>query len=172
MVIEPTSRFRGRRGPRPNMAVNIAAAVIAIVVLVVVVSHKQSQFPTAKNCPAASMVDDALGVHVATPMAASDDELLGCFYGQGTDTQVVSVSFAIAPGYSDPCRHRSRLSVSGHEACNVTGTSGTRRSDLSLMVETATLQDQFSAARTRVSLSGLERLAVKVLAGPAPPLHP
>jgi hypothetical protein len=135
--------------------------------LVIIVSHRDAQFPKAKSCPSASVVNGALGTHVNRPTAASESDLLGCFYQQGSDAQAVSVSFASRAG-ADPCRKRPRIDVSGREGCDVTGTRGTSVAGVSLLVETTSLQDQLSSDLPEVSLPRLERLAVKVLAE-APP---
>ncbi len=147
------------------------ASVATIGVLVIVVAHKDAQLPKVADCPAASIVNTTLGTNVAAPTAVSESDLLGCFYPEGSDGQAVSVSFDIATGSVDPCRTRRRLVVSGHEACDVTGTPGTRRSGASLVVEAGRLQDQFTTDRTTVRLDRLEALAAKVLSAVPPRLH-
>jgi hypothetical protein len=148
------------------------SGVALIVLLVIIVSHRDAQFPTAKNCPSASVVNEVLGTHVARPTAASEADLLGCFYPQGSDTQAVSVSFAAAAEVgADPCRKRPRIDVSGRSGCDVSGTRGTTAGGASLLVETRSAQDQFSSALRDVPLAGLERLAVKVLAETPPHLE-
>jgi len=154
-----------------RFATGAVAGTIAIGVLIVIVAHKDSQFPQASNCPTSSRVNAALGTYVAAPTSASDDDLLGCFYQQGPDTQAVSVSFAVRTLSLDPCRHRPPVVVSRYEACNVNGTSGTSKTGLSLVVETAKLQYQFSTDLRQVTLSHLEDLAVTVLAEPPPPVQ-
>jgi hypothetical protein len=170
--------FTGRLGSRRDhpkswyaWGIRAVAAMATIALLIVVVSHKDSQFPKAKNCPSAPEVNAALGTHVASPTAVSESDLLGCFYPEGEDGQAVSVSFATPTLLDDPCSKRPRLEVSGAEACNVTGTPGTKKSGASLVVETAKIQDQFTTDLPRITLDRLEGLAVKVLAAPPPPLH-
>jgi hypothetical protein len=143
------------------------SGVALIVVLVVIVSHRDDQFPTVKSCPSASVVNESLGTHVARPTTASQADLLGCFYPQGSNPQAVSVSFAAAGGV-DPCRKRPRIEVTGHEGCDVSGTRGTSAGGASLLVETRSAQEQFSSSLGGVRLVGLERLAMEVLAE-APP---
>ena len=165
----PGSRQRPTRSwSRFGAAVVSGVALIGL--LVVIVSHRDDQFPTVKSCPSASVLNGVLGTHVARPTAASEADLLGCFYQQGSDTQAVSVSFASRAG-ADPCRKRPRIDVSGQEGCDVSGTRGTSAGGVSLLVETRSDQDQFSSSLRAVPLAGLERLAVKVLAETPPHLE-
>src|ERR1700722_1560042 len=150
-----------------RFAAAAVSGVALIVVLVVIVSHRDEQFPTVKSCPSASVVNGSLGTHVSRPTAASEADLLGCFYPQGTTPQAVSVTFA-ADGGVDPCRKRPRIEVTGHEGCDVSGTRGTPAGGASLLVETRRAQEQFSSSLREVPLAGLERLAMKVVAE-APP---
>jgi len=167
----PRPRRRPSRWSWSRFTTGAVAATIAIGILIIVVAHKDSQFPQASDCPASSRVNAALDTHVARPTAASDDELLGCFYHQGSDSQAVAVSFAVRTLSVDPCRRRPRMAVAGYEACNVSGTSGTAKTGLSLVVETAKLQYQFSTDLRQVTLSHLEDLAVTIVAEPPPPVQ-
>jgi hypothetical protein len=168
------SGLPGGRREQPRARIGfltvIVAAVTTIGLLLVLVVHKDSQLPTAKDCPPAAVVDSALGTRVMSPSAVSEGDLLGCFYQQGADAQAVAVSFAVPSSADHPCRRRPRLQVSGDEACDVTGTPGTNASGASLIVEAGTLQDQFSTDAPNVPFSRLERLAGKVLAVPPPPV--
>ena len=162
----PGSRRRQARS-WSRFAAGVVAGVALIGLLIIIISQRDAQFPTVRSCPTASVVNGALGTHVARPTAASESDLLGCFYQQGSDTQAVSVSFASRSG-ADPCRKHPRIDVSGHEGCDVTGTRGTSATGASLLVETRSLQDQLSSDLRHVSLARLERLAMTVL-GEAPP---
>jgi hypothetical protein len=165
----------GHRRPRSRswsgFAVAVAAALATIALLAIALSHKQSQFPTATECPSATVANRALGTDVAAPTAVSESDLLGCSYRQGSDAQAVAVSFAIYERRDDPCRVRRRFVLSGDEACDVTGTSGAAGAVASLVVETTTRQDQFSTDLRGPGLLRLEALAVKVLASTPPSLH-
>jgi hypothetical protein len=155
-----------------GFAAAVVAAMATIGLLLVVVSHRDSQLPKAADCPSSSLVNTVLGTHVSAPTAVSETDLLGCFYPQGSDGDAVSVSFAAAatsPGR--PCRRRPAVEVSGHRACDVTGTAGTSRSGASLVVEAGDLQDQFTSDLRQIPLARLEALAVRVLVAPAPPVH-
>jgi hypothetical protein len=168
------SGWPGRRRDQPRARIGfltvIVAAVTTIGLLVVLVVHKDSQWPTVKDCPPATLVNAALGTRVMSPSAVSESDLLGCFYHQGAHAQAVAVSFAVPSSADHPCHRRPRLEVSGDGACDVTGTLGTSASGASLIVEAGTLQDQFSTGLPDIPVSRLERLAGKVLAGPPPPL--
>jgi len=139
--------------------------------LLVVVSHRDSQLPTAKDCPPSSLVNRSLGTHVSAPTAVSESDLLGCFYQQGSDDQAVFVSFAARTPSDEPCHGRRAVEVSGDGACDATGSPGTSRSGASLVVEAGELQDQFSSDLRQIPLARLEQLAVRVLAAPPPPVH-
>jgi hypothetical protein len=161
--------------PRParswtRFGASAVSGVALIAVLVIIVSHRDAQFPTVTSCPSASVVNEALGTHVAQPTAASEADLLGCFYRQGADTQAVSVSFA-AGARVGRCRKRPPIDVTGHEGCDVSGTRGTSAGGASLLVETKSVQYQFSSSLRDVPLAGLERLAMKVLAETPPHLE-
>jgi hypothetical protein len=165
----PASRQRPARSwARFGAAAVSGVALIGL--LVIIVSHRDAQFPTVRSCPSASVVNEALGTHVAQPTAASQADLLGCFYQQGSNAQAVSVSFASGAG-TDPCRKRPRLALSGQEGCDVSGTRGTSAGGASLLVERRSYQYQFSSALRDVALAGLERLALKVLAEAPPHLE-
>jgi hypothetical protein len=164
-------RPQSRRLSWTRFATGAVAAVVTIGILVLVVSHKDSQFPKAQSCPSASRINTALGTRVAAPTAASDDALIGCFYRQGADGQAVSVSFSVRALFHDPCRTRVHIEVAGSEACRVTGISGTGTSGPSLVVEKGKLQYQFSSDLGRISVSRLEGLAVTVLSLPPPPVQ-
>jgi hypothetical protein len=164
----------GSRQRQPRSWSRFGAAAVSgvalIGVLLIIASHRNAQFPTVKSCPSAAVVNEVLGTHVARPTAASEADLLGCFYQQGSDTQAVSVSFASRAG-TDPCRKRPPIDVSGHEGCDVSGSRGTSAGGASLLVETKSLQIQFSSSRRDVPLAGLERLATKALAESPPHLE-
>jgi hypothetical protein len=154
-----------------GFAIIVVSAVVTIGVLLVIVSHVDAHFPKVTNCPTAGVVNAALGTHVTDPSAVSESDLLGCSYRQGSDAQAVSVSYAAAaPSKAGPCRRRPRIDVSGHSACDVTGTAGTSSAGASLIVEVRGVQEQFTTDIGRVSLVSLETLAVKVLAQRPPPL--
>jgi hypothetical protein len=138
--------------------------------LLVLVSHRDAQFPKAKNCPTASVVNAALATHVAPATSVSQSDLLGCSYRQGADPQAVSVSFVLR-GIGDPCRSRPRIDIAGHEGCNVTGTRETSAAGVSLLVETGSDEEQLSSDLPEVTPIAMERLAMKVLAETPPPLE-
>jgi len=171
MLNNPALERHRQRWSRSGFAIIVVSAVVTIGILLVIVSHVDSHFPKVTSCPSARVVNAALGTHVTEPSAVSESDLLGCFYRQGSDAQAVSVSYATAasskPG---PCRRRPRIDVSGHDACDVTGTAGTSPSGASLVVEAGSVQEQFTTELHRVSLVGLEALAVKVLSRRPPPL--
>lgn len=161
--------------PRPGRSwsrfgASAVSGVALIAVLVIIVGHRDAHFPTVKSCPSASVVNEALGTRVVRPTAASEADLLGCFYDQGSDIQAVSISFAATAGV-DPCRKRPRIDVAGHQGCDVSGTRGTSAAGASLLVETKSVQDQFSSSLRDVPLTALERLAQKVLAENPPQLE-
>jgi len=164
-------RTRQQRWSWSGFGVVVIASVATIGLLVIVVVHKDAGLPKATDCPADSILNRILGTDVAAPTAVSQSDLLGCFYPEGSDGQAVSVSFAVVTASIDPCRTRHRLVVSGHEACDVTGTAGTRRSGASLVVEVGTLQEQFSTDKKTVPFDRLEALAAKIAVGVPPPLH-
>ena len=160
----------GRRDQRRSWSTFGAAVIsgaLAIGVLLVAVSHRDARFPTARNCPTASLVNKALGTHVRAPTSVSESDLLGCFYRQGPVQQAVSVSFATVSAV-DPCRKLPRIEVSGHEACTLTGTRAADHDAISLLVETSTRQDQFSSDLRGFSLTYMRALATKIL-DTAPP---
>lgn len=163
----------GRHQPRSwyTFGAAMLSGALAVGVLLVAVSHRDAHNPTARDCPTASRVNLALGTHVGSPTSVSESDLLGCFYQQGSDGQAVSVSFATAPAV-DPCRKRLRIEISGHEACTLTGKGVGRASsdNESLLVETRDLQEQFSSDLRGVSLTQMEKLAVRVMAAAPPPL--
>jgi len=164
-------RRHAQRWPWRATAIVVCSGMATMGVLVVVVKHRQAQLPRSGDCPSATAVNGAIGTRVAPASAVSENDLLGCFYAQGTDSQAVSVSFAIpAPLAFDPCRKRRLIMVSGDRACDVTGSRGTSRTGRSLLVE-ADLQYQFSSDLGQVTLEQLERLAVETLAMPAPPVE-
>jgi hypothetical protein len=166
--------LRGRRDRRwtwSRFAAGSVAGAIAIAVLIVAVSHKDSLVASSADCPTAPHVNAALGSHVVPPTAASDQDLLGCFYRQGGDDQAVSVSVAVTAVLGNPCAHRLAIKVAGHRGCTITGSSGAAGARLSLVVITERLQYQFSTRLPQITLSGLEDLAAKVLAAPPPPFH-
>ncbi|HXQ61562.1 MAG TPA: hypothetical protein VN796_04460 [Acidimicrobiales bacterium] len=165
-----------RRGRRPRRSWSgfgliVGAAVATIALLVVVIWHRDAQLPKAGDCPGARVVNAALGTDVSSPTAVGESDLLGCFYPEGTDQQAVSVSFATRRPGDDPCRRRRRLVVSGDEACDVTGTPGTRRSGGSVVVETGDLQDQFSTDLDTVPFDRLEDLAARIVDEVPPPVR-
>jgi hypothetical protein len=170
MFNSPAIDRRRQRWSWPGFAIIVVSAVLTIGVLLVIVSHVDAHFPKVTSCPSAGIVNGVLGTHVTDPTAVSESDVLGCFYRQGSDAQAVSVSYATAtPSKAGPCRRRPRIDVSGHDACNVTGTAGTSTSGASLVVEAGGVQEQFTTDLRRISLVGLEALAVKVLAR-RPPL--
>ncbi len=101
----------------------------------------------------------------------SEEDLLGCFYPQGSDDQAVSVSFAVPVPADHPCRKRPVLPVAGAVACNETGTAGTSKTGTSLLIEAHHLQYQFTTNLRQVTLDRMEILAVRVLSDRPPPVH-
>jgi hypothetical protein len=167
-------RRRQRSQPRPwyVTVIGVFSALATIGLLVVVVEHREAQLPRSSDCPPAATVNRELGTAVASASAVSENDLLGCFYAQGSDGQAVSVTFAIpGVGDRDPCRGRRQLRVSGHQGCDVSGTRGTSRTGRSLLVEVHLLQYQFSSDRKAVTLSQLEDLASRTLALAPPPVE-
>lgn len=160
-----------QRWPWYGTALVVVSGLLTIGLLVVVVKHREAQLPTSADCPPALTINGALGTRVDAATAVSESDLLGCFYALGSDSQAVSVSFAI-PGVRDrdPCRHRRVITVSGHTACDVTGSRGTSRTGRSLLVE-ADLQYQFSSDLRAVTLPQLEDLASKTLVMAPPPVE-
>ena len=164
-------RQRSLNRPWYVNALGVALAMATIGVLVLVVEHREAQLPQSRDCPPMAMLNRALGTRVGPASAVSENDLLGCFYAQGSDTQAVTVSFAIAGGRDrDPCRDRARITVSGHRACDVSGTRGTSRSGRSLLVEVHLLQYQFSSDLRAVTESRLETLASRTLTLAPPPV--
>ena len=159
------------RWPWYGTAIVVATGIATIAVLVVVVEHKQSQFPQAGDCPRAATVNRFLGTHVTAPSAVSEADLLGCFYRQGHDEQAVSVSFALAVRRHDPCHTRPPVHVSGDVGCDATGVPGTARTGASLVVDAHGVQYQFSSDQRGVPLARLEVLAKTALASPPPHLQ-
>jgi hypothetical protein len=151
--------------------VGLGATAVLIGLLLVLLAHKDSEFPQARSCPTVTRVNNILKTHVSSPSATSESDLLGCFYPESSNSQAVSVSFALPTTLDDPCAKNLRFELAGHEACNVTGTAAAGSSGLSLVVESDKVQAQFSTDLPAVSLDRLEALAVKVLAGRLPPLH-
>jgi hypothetical protein len=164
----------GRQRPRSRswttFGLTILVTVIAIALLVVALTHKQSQLPQAKDCPSSTTVNRSLDTDVVAPSAVSESDLLGCFYPEGSQSQAVSVSFALYTPFDNPCRKGHSFDVSGDEACSVSAPSGVPPGGPSLVVETTRIQDQFSTALRGVGLNRLEALAVAVLSTPPPPL--
>ena len=125
---------------------------------------RDAEFPTVKNCPSASVVNEVLGTHVARPTAASEADLLGCFYQQGSETQAVSVSFAAAgrgrcrsvagngPGLTSPAARGATSAVDP---------GNKRRRGLAAGRDEERPRPVHSALRD-VPLAGLERLAVEM----------
>jgi hypothetical protein len=162
---------RDRRWTWSRFATGSVAGAIAIAVLIVAVSHKDSLVASAADCPTAAHVNAALGSHVVPPTAASDEDLLGCFYREGANDQAVSISVAVTAFFGNPCVHRPAIEVAGHGGCNLSGSAGAAGARLSLVVISNRLQYQFSTRLPPITLSGLEDLAAEVLAGPPPPFH-
>jgi hypothetical protein len=164
-------RRRQRSRSWSTFGITVLATVIAIALLVVAITHKQSQLPQAKDCPSPTTVNRSLGTDVVAPSAVSESDLLGCFYPEGSEAQAVSVSFALYVPFDNPCRQGHSFDVSGDEACSVSTPSVTAPGGRSLVVETTKMQDQFSTALRGVGLNRLEALAVVVLSSPPPPLR-
>jgi len=165
-------RQRSLKRPWYVTALGVLSAMATIVVLVLVVEHREAQLPQSHDCPPTAIVNRALGTRVGPASAVSENDLLGCFYAQGSDGQAVSVSFAIAGERDrDPCRDRPQMTVSGHRACDVSGTRGTSRSGRSLLVEVNLLQYQFSSDLRAVTVSQLENLASRTLDLAPPPVE-
>jgi len=168
-VSDVQSFYRRRRWTWSTFGVTVASLVLAIGVLLLVVGRQDGRRPRTTECPSATVVNRALGTRVGAPSAVSEDDLLGCFYQQGTNQQAVSVSFEaptlLAPR---PCQRRPAIVVSGDQACDLTGTAGT---SASLAVEAGNDDDQFSTDLRRVSFVRLEALAVRVLAARPPALR-
>jgi hypothetical protein len=168
-VSDLQSFYRRRRWTWSTFGLSVASLVLAIGVLLLVVGRQDGRRPKATECPSAAVVTRALGTRVGAPSAVSEDDLLGCFYQQGTNQQAVSVSFAtptlLAAG---PCQRRPTILVSGARACDLAGTAGT---SASLAVDAGHDEDQFSTDLPQVSFGRLEALAVKVLAARPPDLR-
>jgi hypothetical protein len=147
------------------------SGIATIGLLLIVVEHKESQFAGAGDCPLATTVNHALLTNVTRPSAVSEEDLLGCFYAQGSDDQAVSVSFAVPSGSNDPCRGRPSVQVAGDVACNETGTAGTNRTGTSLLIDARHLQYQFTSNLRQVTLDRLKILGVTVLSAPPPPVQ-
>jgi hypothetical protein len=165
------ARQRPRSRSWSRFGIVVLVTVIVIALLIAALSHKQSQFPQAKDCPSPTTVNGSLGTDVVAPSAVSESDLLGCFYSEGSESQAVSVSFALYTPVDNPCRKGHSFDVSGDEACSVSAPSGSPPGGRSLVVETTKMQDQFSTAVRGVDLNRLETLAVAVLASPPPPLR-
>jgi hypothetical protein len=164
-------RRRGQRRPWYQTTIAVLSAVATVALLTVVVEHRLAGLPKTSDCPAVAIVNRALGTRVATASSVSENDLLGCFYAQGSDAQAVTVSFAVPGALArDPCRHRRPITVSRHKACDVTGSRGTGGAGRSLLVE-ASLQDQFSSHLRPVGMAQLEALASRVLAMAPPPVR-
>ena len=141
--------------------------VLAVLgVLVVASLREQATLPDARDCPPAELVTAAVGAAVAAPTAVGRQDLLGCYYARGESADAVSVVAAV-PGPKaashDPCRSRPSVAGLGRRACAMSGTPGAPGP--SLLVETGTVQYQFSSALAAVSLARLQVLAARVLAG-------
>lgn len=160
-------------GPRSwyTLGAAVISGALGIGVLLVAVSHRDAGFPTTRDCPSASRVNEALGTHVRSPTSVGQSDLLGCFYQQGSDPQAVSVSFATT-SIVGPCRKHVPVKVSGHEGCTVAGSRPAGPATLSLLVESPGGQDEFSVDLHGVSLVRLKGLATAVLAAPPPHLRP
>ncbi|MGH9019254.1 MAG: hypothetical protein ACRDY1_16000 [Acidimicrobiales bacterium] len=152
------------------MGLSLASGVIAVVVLVILVAHKDGAL-VAGDCPAAATVDRTLATQVAAPSAVNQENLLACFYARGTDDQAVAVTFAVPSNFDNPCGGRPPIRLAGGVGCNATGTSGTGPGSLSLLVVHKGLQYQFTAAVRGLRLPRLEALAAATLAAPPPPVQ-
>ena len=149
----------------------VVSGIATIGLLLIVVEHKESQFAGAADCPSVQTINRSLGTDVTRPSAVSEEDLLGCFYPQGSDDQAVSVSFAVPTRADDPCRGRPSLRVAGDVACNETGTAGTSRTGASLLIDAHHLQYQFTTNLRHVTLARLTTLAVRVLSDRPPPVQ-
>jgi hypothetical protein len=149
----------------------VVSGIATIGLLLLVVEHKESQFADAANCPSVTTINRALLTKVARPSAVSEQDLLGCFYPQGSDDQAVSVSFAVPARSHDPCAGRPSLQVGGDVACNETGTAGTSKAGTSLLIEARHLQYQFTTNLHQVTLDRLKVLGARVLSGRPPPVQ-
>jgi hypothetical protein len=149
----------------------LVSGVATIGLLLIAVEHKDSQFAGTADCPAVTTINRALLTNVTRPSAVSEEDLLGCFYPQGSDDQAVSVSFAVPARSHDPCQRRPALRVAGEVACNETGTAGTSRTGTSLLIEAHHLQYQFTTNLRQVTLARMKILGVRILADRPPPVQ-
>jgi hypothetical protein len=149
----------------------VGSGIVTVGLLLVVVDHRDAQFAGAGDCPAVTTVNQVLLTHVSRPSAVSEEDLLGCFYPQGSDAQAVSVSFAVPNHSSDPCKGRPPIRVAGAVACIETGTAGTSRTGASLMIEAHNLQYQFTSNLRQVSLDRLKILGMRALTDRPPPVE-
>ncbi len=166
--------------PRPRVTprwpwhrtVLVAISGIATIgLLVIVVEHKEAQFAGVGDCPAVTTINRALLTHVTAPSAVSEQDLLGCFYRQGSDDQAVSVSFAVPTLSDHPCKGRPSVHVSADVGCIETGTPGTSKTGQSLLIEANRLQYQFTTNLRQVSLAQLKALAARTVSVPPPPVE-
>jgi hypothetical protein len=160
-----------RHWPWQRTVLGVVAGIITIAVMLIVVEHKESQFAGAADCPSVTTINAALRTNVTRPSAVSEQDLLGCFYPQGSDDQAVSVSFAVPTRSSHPCTGRPALRLAGDVACNETGTAGTSRAGTSVLVEAHHLQFQFTTTLRQVTLGRLEILGARVLSDRPPPVR-
>jgi len=142
------------------------ALLAAFGILVAAAIKEQATLPNAGDCPPATLVTASVGAPVGAPTAVGRQDILGCYYAHGTRADAVSVVAAVAGPKTtshDPCRARPPVAGLGRRACDMSETPGAP--DASLLVETGTVQYQFSSALAMVSLAGLHTLATRVLAG-------
>jgi hypothetical protein len=157
--------------PWQRTVIVLVFTIASIGLLLIAVEHKESQFAGTADCPSVATINGVLLTTVTGPSAVSEEDLLGCFYPQGSDDQAVSVSFAVPTRSSDPCQKRPALQVAGDVACNETGSAGTSTTGLSLLIEAHHLQYQFTTNLRQVTLDRLERLGVRILSHPPPPIQ-
>src|ERR1700722_8335641 len=92
--------------PWQRTVIVLVFTIASIGLLLIAVEHKESQFAGTADCPSVATINGVLLTTVTGPSAVSEEDLLGCFYPQGSDDQAVSVSFAVPTRSSDPCQKR------------------------------------------------------------------
>ena len=148
------------------------ATVVLIALLVVLVDRRDAALPNARDCPSSRVVAAAVEAPVAAPTVASSVSVLGCFYGIGSDTEAVVVTFdeASVASSTGPCAARRRLLVAGHAACSVPQ-GPPRSAGAALVVEVGGVEEEVSTDRATIPPGRVEALAATVADAPPPPLQ-
>lgn len=149
------------------------AAVLAAFFAVEVVRYNHDVLDS-KVCPTTTRVSATVGTKFDAVAGVRLSDLQTCRYSIGTDTDALSVDATVRGQLEDlagdQCGDKPRFTVARHEACSMSGTSGTTPGRPSLMVRTSSVDWQLTTNLPSVSMATLRRLAATLLDSPGNPL--